>query len=84
MNRHTPAICLAALLALGASSPAAPAATAASSGDLAFASYAFAPELGSGIYESNGRALQIYRLPFAFDQEGWRLTLPVTLSLIHI
>jgi hypothetical protein len=59
-----------------------PPAPVPSGGDLAFASYAFAPELGSGIYESNGRALQIYRLPFAFDQEGWRLTLPVTVGLL--
>jgi hypothetical protein len=56
--------------------------TAPPSADQAFASYAFASELGSGVYEINGRALQIYRLPFAFEREGWRLTLPVTVGLL--
>ena len=56
--------------------------TAPPTADQAFASYAFASELGSGIYEINGRALQIYRLPFAFEREGWRLTLPVTVGLL--
>ena len=76
---------LAALVAAGAIAQAAAAvapAPAPNSGDLAFASYAFAPELGSGIYEINGRALQIYRLPFAFDNDGWRLTLPLTVGLL--
>ena len=50
--------------------------------DRVTASYAFASELGSGIYEINGRALQIYRLPFALQHDGWRLTLPVTVGLL--
>jgi hypothetical protein len=50
--------------------------------DAVSASYAFASELGSGIYEINGRALQIYRLPLQFEQQGWRLTLPVTVGLL--
>ncbi len=71
-----------ALLIGSASLPAWSGLLASTAGDQAFASYAFAPELGSGIYETNGRALQIYRLPFAFEREGWRLTLPVTVGLL--
>ena len=61
---------------------AAPASSAATNVERVPASYAFAPELGSGIYEIDGRALQIYRLPFALQREGWRLTLPVTVGLL--
>lgn len=50
--------------------------------DLVSASYAFAHELGSGVYESGGHAMQIYRIPLAFEQQGWRLTLPVTVGLL--
>jgi len=46
------------------------------------ASYAFAHELGSGVYESGGHALQIYRIPLAFEMGAWRLTLPVTVGLL--
>lgn len=54
-----------------------------------FANYSFAHELGSGVYETGGRMMQIYRLPF-----GWRyretgsgapgitLLLPVTLGFL--
>ncbi|MEP7314734.1 MAG: hypothetical protein ABI859_19280 [Pseudomonadota bacterium] len=49
--------------------------------DQAYASYAFAPELGSGVYEIDGRALQIYRIPLEVERSGWRLTLPITLGL---
>lgn len=56
-------------------------------------SYAFATELGSGIYDFCGRQLQIYRLPFYFilrdaelapagAQPGLRITLPVTVGFL--
>lgn len=61
---------------------AAAAASAVPAGDQAFASYAFAAEFGTGIYEFNGRSLQIYRIPLALQREGWRLTLPVTVGLV--
>ena len=51
--------------------------------------YAFATQLGSGVYDVSGRTLQIYRLPFAHtllppstDRTGVRLTLPLTLGLV--
>jgi hypothetical protein len=51
--------------------------------------YAFATQLGSGVYDISGRTLQIYRLPFGYtftehapDRPGVRLTLPVTLGLL--
>lgn len=72
----------AAVQCWAASVCAAPASSAATDVERVPLSYAFAPELGSGIYEINGRALQIYRLPFALQREGWRLTLPVTVGLL--
>jgi hypothetical protein len=51
--------------------------------------YAFATQLGSGVYDVSGRTLQIYRLPFGYsfseprsDRPGVSLTLPVTLGLL--
>jgi hypothetical protein len=51
--------------------------------------YAFATQLGSGVYSISGRTLQIYRLPFSYtitepaqDRTGIRLTLPLTLGLV--
>lgn len=53
------------------------------------ANFAFASQLGSGIYTLNGRTLQIYRLPLSWrvreataDRPGLRLTAPVTAGLI--
>lgn len=47
--------------------------------------FAFATQLGSGVYSVSGRTLQIYRLPFGYTLRsaddapfGVRLTLPVT------
>lgn len=52
-----------------------------------FTSYAFAHEFGSGVYDLDGRLLQVYRLPFAWqfrepDERGpgLNLLLPVTLG----
>ena len=49
------------------------------------ANFAFATQLGSGVYSVSGRTLQIYRLPFGFTLKsmedsdvGVELTLPVT------
>lgn len=51
--------------------------------------YAFATQLGSGVYSVSGRTLQIYRLPFDYtmtepeeSQPGIRLTLPLTIGLV--
>ncbi len=50
--------------------------------------FAFATQLGSGIYTVNGRTVQIYRLPFSRQlseveegRPGIRVTLPVTVGL---
>ena len=51
-------------------------------------SFAFASQAGTGIYEVEGRTVQIYRIPMAFavkplDEDrgwGWSVTLPVTLG----
>ncbi len=52
-----------------------------------FANYSFAHELGSGVYEADGRVLQIYRLPFRWrireagtTAPGITLLLPTTLG----
>src|SRR6516164_4054347 len=47
---------------------AAPAAEPPAGGsDVPFASYAFANEFGSGIYDIGGRTIQIYQLPLSFQ-----------------
>ncbi len=55
----------------------------------AFANYSFAHEIGSGVYEQDGRLLQIYRLPFEWryrepsaDRPGITLLLPATLGFL--
>lgn len=57
--------------------------------DQQFATYGFAHELGSGVYDLAGRTLQVYTLPFAWtfreagqDGPGLRLRLPVTLGFL--
>lgn len=55
------ALC-AALLPGGALAPASP--------DTRFANYAFASELGSGVYELGGRALQVYQLQPAYPRRA--------------
>jgi hypothetical protein len=51
--------------------------------------YAFASELGSGVYDFGGRSLQVYRLPISWDfrtatpdKAGWRLRVPVTAGFL--
>ncbi|HUK01611.1 MAG TPA: hypothetical protein VLW26_04975 [Steroidobacteraceae bacterium] len=56
--------------------------------DTAFTSYAFASEIGSGIYEIGGRTIQVYRLTFRHNlrepdlngRPGFSLILPVTVG----
>ncbi len=51
--------------------------------------YAYATQLGSGVYDISGRTLQIYRLPFGYtltqpsgNRPGVRLTLPLTIGIV--
>src|SRR5882672_674511 len=51
--------------------------------------YAYATQLGSGVYDISGRTLQIYRLPFGYTftqpsgkRPGVRLTLPLTFGFV--
>ena len=51
------------------------------------ANFAFASQLGAGIYSVEGRSVQIYGLPFAWelrppttDRLGFNITLPLTLG----
>jgi len=57
-------------------------------GEAQLAHFAFASQLGSGIYSVSGRTLQIYRLPIGWDaleaeegHPGLRLKLPTTIGL---
>jgi hypothetical protein len=57
--------------------------------------YAFAAELGSGVYDFGGRTLQVYRLPISWSLRdaqpgengtgvvGWRLRVPVTAGFLN-
>jgi hypothetical protein len=54
------------------------------------ASYVFATELGSGIYDVSGRTLLVYRVPFAYtlreasgDSPGLILTLPAAVGFFN-
>jgi hypothetical protein len=75
-----PMVLLAATLA-----PVARAQTLLSRDEQNVANFAFATQLGSGVYSVSGRTLQIYRLPFSHTLKssegssfGVELTLPVT------
>ena len=53
--------------------------------------YAFATQIGSGIYDISGRTLQVYRLPVSVSfpqsedaESGWRLTLPMTFGFFDL
>ena len=65
-----------------AASPPVYGADATTRADLRFTNYAFAHEFGSGVYDFNGRTLQVYGLPLGWtavepgkDQAGLRLQL---------
>lgn len=60
--------------------------------DTGFANYAFASELGSGIYEIDGRTIEVYQLPFHYllrapqqhgGRPGIRLILPLTVGFFN-
>jgi hypothetical protein len=75
-------------LALSAPPPAA-AQDELRAGEAMLVNYAFATQLGSGVYSISGRTLQIYRLPFGYTmtepagrRPGIRVTSPVTLGLV--
>lgn len=79
-----------ACLLLGAGQPRAMAAEVQpfSEGEAQLAHFAFASQLGSGIYSVSGRTLQIYRLPIGWmvaepreRRPGLRLKLPTTVGL---
>jgi hypothetical protein len=67
-------------------------ARAAAPADTGFANFAFASELGSGIYEVDGRTLQVYQVQPSYKlraaaprggRPGIRLVLPVTLGFFN-
>lgn len=77
--------CLLIVLLAGTFSPSSRAQTLLSGDEQNVVNFAFATQLGSGVYSVSGRTLQIYRLPFshtlrsADDADfGIKLTLPVT------
>jgi len=53
--------------------------------------YAFATQIGSGIYDISGRTLQVYRLPLSVSfpqsedtERGWRLMFPMTFGFFDL
>ena len=88
MRALTATLCGLAILRAG-TSVAAAAPGSSSSSDTQFANYAFASELGSGIYEVSGRTIQVYQLaPYYRLREaapqggrpGIRLIFPLTVG----
>jgi len=80
------ALALAALVSYGSALAEAPATL--SSNEVSLSHFAFAGQLGSGIYTLDGRTLQIYRLPLSWQlteprdgRPGARLKLPATVGL---
>jgi hypothetical protein len=79
---------LATCAGAGAGSARAAEADVLSSNEVELVHFAFASQLGSGIYTLDGRTLQIYRLPFAWQvseprdgRPGLRFELPTTVGL---
>lgn len=69
-----------------------PAPQASSSTDTRFASYAFASELGSGVYSIAGRTIQVYQIPLSFlirpaklqrPPPGISFLLPITVGFFN-
>ena len=84
MLRSAVLFTLAALLSLPAGAQTA---APLSAGEKSVANFAFATQLGSGIYTIDGRTIQIYRLPIAYtvrpeteNRWGLKLTFPVTIG----
>jgi hypothetical protein len=85
------AACAAAWSCLAATAPPAPSTLSRAElrADKVFATYAYAHEFGSGIYDFGGRTLQVYSIPFSWTaraaapgKPGVRLRLPVTLGFL--
>jgi hypothetical protein len=75
-------------LGTGAAPALAVDATPLTEGEAQLAHFAFASQLGSGVYAVSGRTIQIYRLPLGWDvaepagrRPGLRLRLPTTIGL---
>jgi hypothetical protein len=75
-------------LASGVPSLAPAAEPALRQNEKATANYAFATQLGSGVYAINGRTIQVYRIPINYDVReevagkwGFRITIPMTVGL---
>ncbi|MGB6604190.1 MAG: hypothetical protein WA747_16520 [Steroidobacteraceae bacterium] len=92
MPRAMPALALLAALPLCAAAAAAVAPAPATPSDTGFASYAFASELGSGIYAVDGRTIQVYQLSPSYllrppaphgGRPGIRLILPITAGFFN-
>jgi hypothetical protein len=93
--RAPTATCLCGLLMMPGGLAAAAAtgtASATSAADTQFANYAFASELGSGIYAVNGRTIQVYQLAPAYHlrpaaprggRPGIRLLFPLTVGFFN-
>lgn len=90
-HRLPPAAAALALLGALTLARAVPAQTP-SPADTGFANYAFASELGSGIYEIGGRTIEVYQLPFHYalrapaphgGRPGIRLILPLTVGFFN-
>lgn len=92
MRTHAPRrrLLACACLLLAAAAPQALAADPEplSEGEAQLAHFAFASQLGSGVYSVSGRTIQIYRLPIGWQlaepegrRPGVRLRLPVTIGL---
>jgi hypothetical protein len=88
--RATATACALALLPAGTLRAAEPA--PGTSPDTQFASFAFASELGSGVYEISGRTIQVYQIPLSFSLRpaklhqqppGLNLLLPVTFGFFN-
>ena len=84
-------VCGAFALSAGAA-PAQTSPTTPSTYDTQFANYAFASELGSGVYESNGHTLQVYQFLPTYGlraaeprggRPGIKLMLPITLGFLN-
>ncbi len=80
---------MASLIAVLAAPAGAAAQTPLRASEEQVVNYAFATQLGSGVYDISGRTLQIYRLPFGYAlaqpsgrRPGVRLTLPVTVGIV--
>jgi hypothetical protein len=88
MDKRRLGVITAALFHYGAAIGAAP--TTAEPPASQPASYVFATELGSGVYDVAGRTLLVYRLPFSYalrdasaDAPGLNLTLPAAVGFFN-